>query len=284
MGTVDGDDRDGGEKPADGAEDERDRPGVGETDGFEPWYAAEHPRVLAALVLVAGDLDQAREAVDEAFSRALARWPRVAGLASPTGWVYTVALNCHRRARRRAAIEQRLLPRLVSKNGVAAIKELVVPRHRRRSFEKHAGLRRRLAHIWRLDWYIRPGVAIRVYMVVSTELHGPPRRGQSHACTLASSGASIASVSNVLIRGVPPEDLERIRAAAAARGTSLQNYLLEAVRAQASYLRRQEALARTAERLRGQPEVPESERAAVLDAIDTGNAERAGQLADRPPR
>lgn len=89
---------------------------------------------------------------------------------------------------------------------------------------------------------------------------------------------------NVLIRDVPPADLERIRAAAAARGTSLQNYLLEALRAQAGYLRRQEALARTAERLRGQPEVPDSERLAVLDAIDTAHAERADQLADRPPQ
>lgn len=88
----------------------------------------------------------------------------------------------------------------------------------------------------------------------------------------------------MLIRDVPPEDLERIRAAAAARGTSLQNYLLEAVRSQAGYLRRQEALSRTADRLRGHPEVPDSERVAVLDAIDTAHAERADQLADRPPR
>ena len=89
-------------------------------------------------------------------------------------------------------------------------------------------------------------------------------------------------MSNVLIRDVPPEDLKRIRAAAAARGTSLQNYLLEAVRAQAGYLRRQEALSRTAERLGGQAEVPDSERAAVLGAIEAAHAERADQLANRP--
>lgn len=89
-------------------------------------------------------------------------------------------------------------------------------------------------------------------------------------------------MSNVLIRDVPPEDLERIRAAAAARGTSLQSYLLEAVRAQASYLRRQEALSRSADRLSSQAEVPVSERAAVLDAVADAHAERADRLANRP--
>jgi len=87
---------------------------------------------------------------------------------------------------------------------------------------------------------------------------------------------------NVLIRDVPPEDLEQIRSAAAERGTSLQSYLREAVHAQAAYLRRQAALTRTAERLGGQPPVPESERRAVLDAIDDAHAERVGQLTERP--
>jgi hypothetical protein len=54
---------------------------------------------------------------------------------------------------------------------------------------------------------------------------------------------------NVLIRDVPGDDLDQIRSAAAERGISLQNYLRGAVLAQAAYLRRQEALVRTAERL-----------------------------------
>ena len=89
---------------------------------------------------------------------------------------------------------------------------------------------------------------------------------------------------NVLIRDVPPDDLEQIRSAAAERGTSLQNYLRDAVHAQATYLRRQAALARTAERLGGRPAVPEQERRAVLDAIDEAHEERAGQLSERPER
>ncbi len=87
---------------------------------------------------------------------------------------------------------------------------------------------------------------------------------------------------NVLIRDVPDDDLDQIRSAAAMRGTSLQNYLRDAVHSQAAYLRRQAALARTAERLSGQTEVPAEERGAVLDAIADGHSERADRLIDRP--
>lgn len=88
---------------------------------------------------------------------------------------------------------------------------------------------------------------------------------------------------NVLIRGVPDDDLDEIRSAAAERGTSLQGYLRDAVHAQAAYLRRQAALAATAERLRGRPDVPDDERRAVLDAVAAAHAERAGALSERPP-
>lgn len=91
-------------------------------------------------------------------------------------------------------------------------------------------------------------------------------------------------MTNVLIRDVPPDDLEQIRSAAAARGTSLQNYLREAVHAQAAYLRRQDALARTARRLQGRREVPADERDGVLKAIDAAHMQRADQLSDRQTR
>lgn len=86
---------------------------------------------------------------------------------------------------------------------------------------------------------------------------------------------------NVLIRDVPSDELERIRAEAAAQGVSLQSYLRDALRAQAHFLDRQEALAHAAERLRGRGDVPEGERDAVLDAIDTANATRADELGNR---
>jgi DNA-directed RNA polymerase specialized sigma24 family protein len=78
---------------------------------FETWYEREHPRLVAALLLVLGDIDLARESVDEACSRALVRWTRVAQMESPNGYVYRIALHDAWRRRRRAQVEQRLLRR-----------------------------------------------------------------------------------------------------------------------------------------------------------------------------
>ena len=83
---------------------------------------------------------------------------------------------------------------------------------------------------------------------------------------------------NVLIRDVPADDLNQIRSAAAARGMSLQAYLLEAVHAQAAHLRRREALNRTAARLARERAVDERDRHAVLEAIDDAHAKRGAQL------
>ncbi len=88
-------------------------------------------------------------------------------------------------------------------------------------------------------------------------------------------------MSNVLIRDVLPDDLDQIRSAAAQQGASLQSYLRDAVHAQAMYLRRQDAIARTAQRLRGGLQVPESERDAVLALVDQVHDERADQLSNR---
>jgi DNA-directed RNA polymerase specialized sigma24 family protein len=80
--------------------------------GFERWYRAEHPKVVAAMAVVARDLDLAQEVTAEAFARALQHWQRVGEMDSPGGWTYRVALNVLRRRARRAAVERRLLWRL----------------------------------------------------------------------------------------------------------------------------------------------------------------------------
>jgi RNA polymerase sigma-70 factor (ECF subfamily) len=67
---------------------------------FASWYEHEHPRVLGVLCAISGELDASRDATDEAFVRALARWPRVRKMESPGGWTYRVALNELRRALR----------------------------------------------------------------------------------------------------------------------------------------------------------------------------------------
>jgi RNA polymerase sigma-70 factor, ECF subfamily len=77
-------------------------------DEFEAWYQEERPRVLAACVALAGDLDAARDATDEAFTRALERWNRVAKMVAPGAWTQTVALNYLRRRLRRQRREPRI--------------------------------------------------------------------------------------------------------------------------------------------------------------------------------
>lgn len=68
---------------------------------FEHWYRSQHPRVLAACIVIARDVHLAGDATDEAFARAYERWPKVSAMESPGGWVQTVALNVLRRRMRR---------------------------------------------------------------------------------------------------------------------------------------------------------------------------------------
>ena len=82
-----------------------------DTEDFEAWYLANHARLVAGLLLVSGDLDLTRDAVDEACTRAFTRWERVRRMDSPSGWTFRVALNALRRHQRRAALERRLLAR-----------------------------------------------------------------------------------------------------------------------------------------------------------------------------
>jgi len=76
---------------------------------FETFYRAEADRVRRALAVSLGDAHVAGEAVDEAMTRALARWGRVSRLDSPAAWVYRVGLNWSisrwRRVRREGPLE-----------------------------------------------------------------------------------------------------------------------------------------------------------------------------------
>lgn len=79
---------------------------------FARWYAAELSGICRALTLAVGDSLLAEEAAAEAFARALNAWPRVGRMASPSAWVYTVALNEVRRGWRRSQLERRYQRRL----------------------------------------------------------------------------------------------------------------------------------------------------------------------------
>jgi RNA polymerase sigma-70 factor (ECF subfamily) len=76
--------------------------------GFEQWYRREHPVVIRALLVACGDPDLAAETAAEAFVRALERWPQVADMTSPGGWVCRVGFNLLARRRRCLAVENRL--------------------------------------------------------------------------------------------------------------------------------------------------------------------------------
>jgi RNA polymerase sigma-70 factor, ECF subfamily len=78
---------------------------------FESWYRAAHPRLLAALVVASGDVDAARDATSEAFTRALQHWSRVHAMDAPEAWVHRVGINVLRRRHRRRILEERLLRR-----------------------------------------------------------------------------------------------------------------------------------------------------------------------------
>lgn len=68
---------------------------------FEALYRAEFGAVRRAAYLLCGDRALAEDAAQEAFARALARWPRLREQSWVTGWIVTTALNVARRSLRR---------------------------------------------------------------------------------------------------------------------------------------------------------------------------------------
>ena len=60
---------------------------------FDGFYAAHFQSLTIQLYAYTGDLPAAQDVVQEAFCRALARWPRVAVLDDPLSWVRRVAWN-----------------------------------------------------------------------------------------------------------------------------------------------------------------------------------------------
>ncbi|WP_405577047.1 RNA polymerase sigma factor [Streptomyces sp. NBC_01092] len=59
----------------------------------EAVFRAEYGRAVAVLVRFLGDIDLAEEAVQDAFTTALRRWPETGVPPSPAGWIITTARN-----------------------------------------------------------------------------------------------------------------------------------------------------------------------------------------------
>jgi RNA polymerase sigma-70 factor (ECF subfamily) len=62
-------------------------------DDFDVFYEKWRLPIRRSLALVLGDVGLADEAVDEAMTRAVARWDTVKGYDRPEGWLYRVGLN-----------------------------------------------------------------------------------------------------------------------------------------------------------------------------------------------
>ncbi|WP_158891680.1 RNA polymerase sigma factor [Amycolatopsis anabasis] len=71
-------------------------------------FRAEYGRAIAVLVRVFGDIDIAEDAVQDAFTTAVRRWPSEGLPPSPAGWIITTARNrAVDRLRREASREDR---------------------------------------------------------------------------------------------------------------------------------------------------------------------------------
>jgi RNA polymerase sigma-70 factor (ECF subfamily) len=60
---------------------------------IERVFREEHGRAVSVLVRVFGDIDVAEEAVQDAFAKAVERWPSTGLPPSPAGWIITTARN-----------------------------------------------------------------------------------------------------------------------------------------------------------------------------------------------
>jgi RNA polymerase sigma-70 factor (ECF subfamily) len=66
---------------------------VDERVDFDDLYAALYPRLVRQLFAFTGDLTEAQDCVQEAFTRAYLRWGHVSTCDSPEAWVRTVAMR-----------------------------------------------------------------------------------------------------------------------------------------------------------------------------------------------
>lgn len=81
---------------------------------FDEFCRALSARLVGSLVLQTGDRVRAEDVAQEALARAWIRWPEVAAMTNPNGWVYTVAFNLAMSGKRRQGTEVRANLRSVS--------------------------------------------------------------------------------------------------------------------------------------------------------------------------
>jgi RNA polymerase sigma-70 factor, ECF subfamily len=86
--------------------------GVRPGDDFQQFYQASYGPTVAMVAAVTGSRHEAEDVTQEAFARALIRWPKVRDYDRPEAWIRRVALHIaidsSRRARRRIAASARV--------------------------------------------------------------------------------------------------------------------------------------------------------------------------------
>ena len=79
-----------------------------ESSEIEQVFHEEYGRAVAVLIRAFGDIDIAEEAVQDAFTVAVERWPNTGRPPSPAGWIITTAKNrAIDRLRREASLQDR---------------------------------------------------------------------------------------------------------------------------------------------------------------------------------
>jgi RNA polymerase sigma factor (sigma-70 family) len=75
-----------------------------DTAAFEDFFRGQTQNLYAHLCLITGNRAEAEELAQEAFLKVWERWPRVAGMKEPVGYLYATAMNLFRKRYRRAMI------------------------------------------------------------------------------------------------------------------------------------------------------------------------------------
>jgi RNA polymerase sigma-70 factor, ECF subfamily len=113
---------------------------------FEELYTSAFGRLVGQLFLITGDLHEAEEVVQEAFTRAAGRWQRLRDYDLPEQWVRRVAINLARDGRRRVRRRLAVLAQLddeavvppISVDGLAVAAALAtLPRRHRQVVVLH---------------------------------------------------------------------------------------------------------------------------------------------------
>jgi len=88
---------------------------------FADVYAAAADRLVTQLYLVTGDVEEARDCVQEAFARAWLRWASLSGDGDPAAWVYTVGYRIAVSRFRRTVVHRRAVRRLAAGDAHAVL-------------------------------------------------------------------------------------------------------------------------------------------------------------------